>query len=110
MDTNLSELRNYLQKEFDIRTQLNPLYSKRAYSRDLGIGSTSLNDFMSGKRSLSFANIDKIFRYLGKKSAIVCSWCNKPKKEAKKLIGGPRRQFICDACVGVCNDILEKSE
>ncbi|MEK6774522.1 MAG: hypothetical protein AABY64_11310, partial [Bdellovibrionota bacterium] len=30
----------------DNRLKLNPQYSKRAYSRDLGIGATSLNDFL----------------------------------------------------------------
>ncbi len=109
MDTNLSELRNYLQNELKTRTKLNSLYSKRAYARDLGISATSLNDFMSGKRSLCFSNIDKIFKYLGKKSSIVCSWCDKPKKEVKSLIGGPRRQFICNTCVDVCNDILREN-
>ncbi|MBX3033556.1 MAG: hypothetical protein KF865_06485 [Bdellovibrionaceae bacterium] len=24
----------------------------------------------------------------------------------KRLIGGPRRQFICESCVEICNDIL----
>lgn len=106
METNLIELRNYLHKELINRLKLNPQYSKRAYSRDLGIGATSLNDFLSGKRSLSFENIDKVFKYLSKKSTVCCSWCDKAKKETKGLIGGPRRQFICVECVETCNDIL----
>jgi len=109
MNTNLGELRSYLDKEFEARSKLNPLYSKRAYSRDLGIGATSLNDFLSGKRSLSFENINKIFKYLGKKSTVTCSWCDKSKRESKRLIGGPRRQFICESCVDICNDILRKN-
>jgi hypothetical protein len=35
-----------------------------------------------------------------------CSFCSKTDKEAEKLLGGPK-VYICDACVGVCNRILE---
>lgn len=35
-----------------------------------------------------------------------CSFCSKPDSEVGKLLGGPK-VFICDACVGVCNKILE---
>ncbi len=106
MDTNLVELRSYLDKELKTRTKLNPLYSKKAFSRDLGISATSLSDFMSGKRNLNFENVDKIFGYLRKKSKVTCSWCEKSKSEAKYIIGGPRRQFICDSCIETCNEIL----
>lgn len=34
-----------------------------------------------------------------------CSFCNKTQKDVTKLIAGPT-VFICDECVGVCNDIL----
>jgi hypothetical protein len=34
-----------------------------------------------------------------------CSFCNKGEAEVRKLIAGPT-VFICDECVGVCNDIL----
>ena len=109
MEQNLIELKNYLNNEFNIRVKLNSRYSKRAYSRDLGISITSLNDFLAGKRNLSFININKVFKYLSKKSSTCCSWCLKPKKEVKKLIGGPKRQFICDMCIDVCNDILKEN-
>jgi hypothetical protein len=35
-----------------------------------------------------------------------CSFCGKPEGQVGKLIAGPK-VFICDACVGVCNKILE---
>jgi hypothetical protein len=35
-----------------------------------------------------------------------CSFCGKPDKEVGRLLAGPK-VFICDACVGVCNGILE---
>ena len=38
-----------------------------------------------------------------------CSFCAKRRSEVRKLISGPR-VFICDECVGLCNDILEKEE
>jgi hypothetical protein len=35
-----------------------------------------------------------------------CSFCKKSDKEVDRLLGGPK-VYICDACVGVCNKILE---
>ncbi len=54
-----------------------------------------------------FKNIDRVFKYLRKKESVACSWCGKAKPEVGTLIGGPQRQFICDSCVGVCNDNLK---
>ena len=34
-----------------------------------------------------------------------CTFCGKSYKKVKKLIAGPG-VFICDECVGLCNDIL----
>ena len=37
----------------------------------------------------------------------MCSFCGKSKAEVKRLIAGPG-VYICDACVGVCREVLEK--
>ena len=37
-----------------------------------------------------------------------CSFCGKEKAETKKLIAGPDGICICDACVELCNDMLQK--
>jgi len=37
--------------------------------------------------------------------SLVCSFCGKSQKEVKKLIAGPT-VYICDECVGLCNDII----
>jgi DNA-binding transcriptional MerR regulator len=37
-----------------------------------------------------------------------CSFCGKGHHEVKRLIAGPRGVFICDECVGRCNEILAK--
>jgi len=37
-----------------------------------------------------------------------CSFCGKRDKDVARLIGGPG-VYICDACVGICNRILEAS-
>jgi ATP-dependent Clp protease ATP-binding subunit ClpX len=34
-----------------------------------------------------------------------CSFCNKSQNEVRKLIAGPSA-YICDECIGLCNDIL----
>ncbi|MBI5511060.1 MAG: ATP-dependent Clp protease ATP-binding subunit ClpX [Deltaproteobacteria bacterium] len=36
---------------------------------------------------------------------LVCSFCGKSQKEVKKLIAGPT-VYICDECIGLCNDII----
>src|SRR5262249_48553858 len=41
-----------------------------------------------------------------KRRSLRCSFCRKSDKEVEKLLGGPK-VYICDACVGVCNKILE---
>lgn len=38
-----------------------------------------------------------------------CSFCGKSKEEVKKLISGPA-VFVCNECVGLCNDIIREEE
>ncbi|MDZ4696545.1 MAG: ATP-dependent Clp protease ATP-binding subunit ClpX [Deltaproteobacteria bacterium] len=38
-------------------------------------------------------------------SSLACSFCGKSQKEVKKLIAGPT-VYICDECIGLCNDII----
>jgi len=35
-----------------------------------------------------------------------CSFCDKLKSQAKHLITGPEDVFICDVCIGICNDMM----
>ena len=35
-----------------------------------------------------------------------CSFCSKPVERVSKLIAGPPDQYICEKCVGLCNDII----
>ena len=37
---------------------------------------------------------------------LFCSFCRKDSETVDKLIGGPG-VYICDACVAVCNQILD---
>ncbi len=39
-----------------------------------------------------------------------CSFCGKPKELAKKLIAGPDGVYICDECVDICKEVLEREE
>ncbi len=39
----------------------------------------------------------------------MCSFCGKSRTEVKKLVAGPG-VYICDACVGVCRNILDKEQ
>ncbi len=38
---------------------------------------------------------------------IACSFCLKTQDEVRKLIAGPN-VFICDECINLCNDIIER--
>lgn len=107
MQIELSQLRGFLKDEFEKRKSFKPLYSMRAFSRDMGLSLTSLNSFLSGKRDLNLRNVDKVFKYLNRQNTIACSWCGTSKKQSKLLIGGPRSQFICKSCVDTCNDIIK---
>jgi hypothetical protein len=40
-----------------------------------------------------------------RRRALACSFCGKRDREVAKLIAGPG-VHICDACVGLCNDVL----
>lgn len=37
---------------------------------------------------------------------LYCSFCIKSQHEVRKLISGPARIFICDECVGLCNEVI----
>lgn len=43
---------------------------------------------------------------IARNSPLKCSFCCKSEKEVAKLIGGTG-VYICDACVGICNKVLE---
>ena len=42
-------------------------------------------------------------------NGIRCSFCGKPQEMVKKIIAGPN-VFICDECIGVCNNIMDSEE
>lgn len=37
-----------------------------------------------------------------------CSFCEKTQQEVRKMIAGPKGVFICDSCIIICKDIIEK--
>lgn len=38
---------------------------------------------------------------------VKCSFCGKAQESVKKLIAGPDGIYICDECIGLCNEILD---
>ena len=59
--------------------------------------------------NLSFARRKPVFGLKSSKSKpFACSFCGKDNAAVKRLIAGPNGVFICDACVGLCNEILER--
>ncbi|QIQ20630.1 ATP-dependent protease ATP-binding subunit ClpX [Zophobihabitans entericus] len=39
---------------------------------------------------------------------LYCTFCGKSQHEVRKLIAGPSSIYICDECIGLCNDILHE--
>jgi hypothetical protein len=37
---------------------------------------------------------------------LYCTFCFKSQHEVRKLVSGPFNVFICDECVGLCNEII----
>ncbi len=50
---------------------------------------------------------DQQGRYGENGKILYCSFCGKSQHEVRKLIAGPS-VFICDECVGLCNDIIRE--
>ena len=40
---------------------------------------------------------------------LACSFCGKRQRDVRKLIAGPA-VWICDECIGLCNDIITEEE
>ncbi|MCC2679633.1 MAG: hypothetical protein K0R29_2209 [Pseudobdellovibrio sp.] len=55
-------LKDILLAELEKRRARNPLYSLRAFARDLGLGLGSLSEVLSGKRDLSKKNLLKVLQ------------------------------------------------
>lgn len=55
----------WLESELARRMQANPLYSKRAFAKQLGLSPGALSEIMGGKRKLTYKNALKICTALG---------------------------------------------
>lgn len=44
------------------------------------------------------------------KTELCCSFCGKPKSMVKQLVAGPDGVFICDECVALCADIIDRQQ
>ncbi|PZG04941.1 ATP-dependent Clp protease ATP-binding subunit ClpX [Nonomuraea aridisoli] len=42
----------------------------------------------------------------GKGGDLRCSFCDKAQDEVRRLIAGPPSVYICDECVGLCNELI----
>lgn len=57
--------REYLRKELSQRVQRRPLYSQRAFARDIGLSASSLGDYLKGTMKLSSGRICQISKTIG---------------------------------------------
>ena len=44
----------------------------------------------------------------GRSNVQRCSFCGRDQNEIRRLIAGPDGVFICDECVGLCQEVLEE--
>jgi transcriptional regulator with XRE-family HTH domain len=58
------DLKDILSCTFQKRVSLNTRYSKNAFARDLGVSPTALSQFLSGKRTFSRTNLNRIIQSL----------------------------------------------
>lgn len=57
--------REYIKRELAARVRRRPLYSQRAFARDLGVAPSSLTDFLKGRIGFSSGRIAQISKQLG---------------------------------------------
>ena len=56
----MSDLKEILSCTYQKRSSLNPLYSRNAFARDLGVSPAALSQYLAGKRQFSRTNLTKI--------------------------------------------------
>lgn len=64
MESITDNYRSYLTQELERRCRRNPIYSQRAFAKDLGLSSAGLSHVMNGRYGLSKASATKIARKL----------------------------------------------
>lgn len=47
-------------------------------------------------------------RIINQEDRVRCSFCGRSQEQVNKLISGPNGAYICDECIGICNEILEE--
>jgi len=57
--------REYIKRELTARVRRRPLYSQRAFARDLGVAPSTLTDFLKGRIGFSSGRISQISKQLG---------------------------------------------
>jgi uncharacterized protein (TIGR02147 family) len=57
--------REYIVRELTARVRRRPLYSQRAFARDLGLAPSSLTDFLKGRVGFSSGRISQVSKQLG---------------------------------------------
>ncbi|MBC7741523.1 MAG: TIGR02147 family protein [Bdellovibrionaceae bacterium] len=60
-----SEHREYLKREYEARLSRRPLYSQRAFARDIGLSSSALNDYFNGRIRLSSGRVAQVSKSIG---------------------------------------------
>ncbi|MFZ3228842.1 MAG: TIGR02147 family protein [Pseudobdellovibrio sp.] len=57
--------REYIKRELTARVRRRPLYSQRAFARDLGVAPSTLTDFLKGRSGFSSGRISQLSKQLG---------------------------------------------
>ena len=45
---------------------------------------------------------------INQEERVRCSFCGRSQEQVNRMIAGPNGAYICDECIGICNEILEE--
>lgn len=65
MSQYVQDHRDYLRQEYAMRLQRRPLYSQRAFARDLGVSSSTLTDYLKGRLRFSSGRVLQLGKIIG---------------------------------------------
>jgi DNA-binding transcriptional MerR regulator len=107
LDMPLADIRALLQTDDDVAARaILAAHQQRiaeridSYQRALSL----LTDLTEGRASAGKEHI-----MARKTDTYSCSFCGKDGQAVERLIAGPNGVFICNECVALCNDILDKN-
>ncbi len=97
--TETDDYLSFLHEEFDLRRRRNAGYSRRAFARDLGLGSSTLSEVLGGRHCLSLAKAAAIARRLQWSAEKTRDWLSLVSKKARRRSREDRAVLAVDCAM-----------